>query len=295
MDRPDLFLYSDASDTGWGASLDDLHLSGLWSLLCSSFSINHRELLAVLYAVQGFLPSRRGRVVAVYSDNTTALAYLRKQGGTRSSTLNAVAQSILRLCESSRIRLLPQFIPGHLNVLVDSLSCRSQVLSSEWTLCPEAFCELLCRWPATIDLFAMLLNHRLPAYFSPMVDPQSAGMDAMLQPWDGLQAYAFPPFSLLPRVLAKVQQSRGLELTLVAPFWPQHPWFPDLLELLVEVPFFLPRRRDLLKQPHFHHYHQNLPVLQLTAYRISSDSRVIPASLRRWLVSLPTAVVAPRE
>ena len=58
----------------------------------------------------------------------------------------------------------------------------------------------------------------------------------------------------------------------MAPFWPQHPWFPDLLELLVAVPFFLPRRRDLLKQPHFHHYHQNLPVLQLTAWRISQRS-----------------------
>ena len=66
----------------------------------------------------------------------------------------------------------------------------------------------------------------------------------------------------VPCVLSKVRQSRGLELTLVAPFWPQHPWFPDLL---VEIPFFLPRRWDLLKQLHFHHYHQNLRVLQPTA------------------------------
>ena len=109
-------------------------------------------------------------------------------------------------------------------------------------------------------------------------------------PWDGLQTYASPPFSLISRVLVNVRQSRGLQLTLVAPFWPQHPWFPYLLELLVEVPFFLPRRRDLLRQPHFHHYHQNLPVLQLTAFRISSDPLVIPDSLQRWLVSLPTAV-----
>ena len=130
-DRPDLFLYSDASDAGWGAALGDLHLSGLWSPLCSRFSINHRELLAVLYAVQGFLPSLRGRLVAVYSDNSTALAYLREQGGTRSSTLNAVAQELLRLCEFHSIRLLPQFIPGHLKVLADSLRRRSQVLGSE--------------------------------------------------------------------------------------------------------------------------------------------------------------------
>ena len=56
--------------------LGDPHLSGLWSPLCSSFSINQRELLAILYEVQGFLPHLRGRTVAVYSDNSTALAYL---------------------------------------------------------------------------------------------------------------------------------------------------------------------------------------------------------------------------
>ena len=222
-DHPDLFLYSDASDAGWGAALGELHLSGLWSPVCSTFSINHRELLAVLFVVQGFPPSLRGRIVALYSNNSTALAYLGKQGGTRSSTLNAVAQELLRLCKAHFIRLLPQFIPGHLNVLADSLSHRSQVLGSEWTLSPQAVHDLLRRWPATIDLFATSLNHRLPVYFSPMFDPQSAGTDAMLQSWDGLQACAFPPFGLLPRVLAKFRRSRGLELTLVAPFWPQHP------------------------------------------------------------------------
>ena len=110
-------------------------------------------MLAILYAVQGFLPSLRGRLVALYSYNSTALAYLRKQGGTRSSSLNAVAQELLRLCKSQSVRLLPQFIPGHLSVLADSLRCCSQVLGSEWTLCPQAVEELLHRWPATIDLF----------------------------------------------------------------------------------------------------------------------------------------------
>ena len=124
-----------------------------------------------------------------------------------------------------------------------------------------------------------------------MVDPQSAGTDAMLQSWDSLQAYAFPPFGLISRVMAKVRHSRGLELTLVALFWPQHPWFPDLLELLLEIPFFLPRRRDLLRQPHFHHSHKNLSMLQLTVYCISSDPHIMPVSLQWWLVSLPTAAV----
>ena len=262
---------------------------------CSSFLINHRELLAVLYRVQGFLPLLRHRSVSLFADNTTALAYLRNQGGTHSSLLNSVTQAVLRLCEVHRVKLVVQFIPGRLNVLADTLSCRSQVLGSEWTLCFLAFRDLLLLWPATIDLFATSLNHCLPVYFSPMYDPQSVGTDAMMQPWDGLQAYAFPPFGLLQRIIAKVRQSRGLELTLVAPFWPQHPWFPDLLELLVAVPVFLPRRKDLLRQPHFQRFHQKLRVLQLTAYRILSDPPAPSASLRRWLDSLPAADAPPPE
>ena len=40
--------------------------------------------------------------------------------------------------------------------------------------------------------------------FSPCRDPLSAGTDALLQSWDGLLACAFPPWSVLPRVLAKL-------------------------------------------------------------------------------------------
>ena len=67
-------------------------------------------------------------------------------------------------------------------------------------------------------------------------------------------------------------------MTLIAPFWPQREWFPGLLELLSDVPITLSSRKDLLRQPHFHCFHQNLPMLQLTAWRLSSDSPVRPAS-----------------
>ena len=48
-----------------------------------------------------------------------------------------------------------------------------------------------------VDLFATSLNHRLPMYFSPMVDPQSAVTDAMLQWWAGsrrMPSLPPPPF-----------------------------------------------------------------------------------------------------
>ena len=123
LPRPDLVLYTGASDMGWGASLGSDHLSSWWSRDISLYSINHRELLAIFLAIRGFLPLLRGQTVSLFTDNTSALSYLRKEGVTRSSTLNEVAQATLRLCESSGLRLLPQFVPGRLNVLADSLSC----------------------------------------------------------------------------------------------------------------------------------------------------------------------------
>ena len=151
--------------------------------------------------------------MSLFTNNTTALSYLRKEGGTRSSTLNSVAEAILCLCEANGVRLLPQFVPGHLNVLADSLSRGSQVLGSEWTLCMDVCLELFRRWSVAVDLFATSLNHRLQVYFSPMANRQAAGIEAMLQSWDHLQAYAFPPFGFIQRVLTKVRQSRNLKLT----------------------------------------------------------------------------------
>ena len=56
-----------------------------------------------------------------------------------------------------------------------------------------------------------------------------------------------------------------------------------------------PTAEDLLRQPHFHRFHQNLRVLRLTAFCISSDPPVPSATLCQWLVSLPTAGGVPPE
>ena len=163
---PDALLYSDASDTGWGASLEGTHVSGLWQGEQSSLSINARELLAVELALES-LHSQLHDLQVAFVDNSTALAYLKKAGGTRSQVLNDIAQRIFRKCEEWSITLLPQFIPGKLNVMADTLSRRNQTLGSEWTLHQEVVDDLIHRWPANIDLFATAINFRLPAYSAP--------------------------------------------------------------------------------------------------------------------------------
>ena len=115
--------------------------------------------------------------------------------------------------------------PGSNNVLADALSRPHQLPHSEWSLNLTVFQSLRRLWPVQIALFATSDNHHCSIYFSPFRDPMSAGTDAFLQSWDGLQAYAFPPVPIIPRVLAKLRASTGTELTLVAPHWAQRPWF----------------------------------------------------------------------
>ena len=210
---PDVSFSSEASD--------EHHASGLWSPLQAALSINLRELLAVQYGLLALEHLLVGLSVVVFCDNTTTVAYLRRSGGTFSSTLNATAREILLWAETNRVRLLPQFIMGSSNVTADILSRPNQVIESEWTLHQEVVDHLVHKWPAVIDLFVTSLTARLPVYFSPASDSRAAGTDALLQPWDNLQAYGFPPIAIIRRVLVKLRSSRNCELILIAPFWPQ--------------------------------------------------------------------------
>ena len=134
LPTPDVSFFSDASDVGWGALVGEHHASGLWSPLQKTLSINMRELLAVQYGLKAFKHLLVGLSVALFCDNTTTVAYLRRSGGTFSSTLNTTAREILLWAESHRVRLLPQFIMGSSNVTADALSRPNQVIGSEWTL-----------------------------------------------------------------------------------------------------------------------------------------------------------------
>ncbi|XP_068243745.1 uncharacterized protein [Palaemon carinicauda] len=95
MKSPDLVLCSDALGTGWGATLNKLEVSGLWSETQKSLHINHKELLAVLLALKSFEELVTNKVVQVNADNTTALAYISKQGGTHSISLYETSKNLL--------------------------------------------------------------------------------------------------------------------------------------------------------------------------------------------------------
>ena len=107
---------------GWGAHLDCQVVSGLWDPQQPALSIDAREQLAIQLGLFQFRSALQGRTVAVFCGNTTAVPYLRGEGGTRSPLLNTLAQEFLRWTESLSTRLAPQFLPGSDNVLADAVS-----------------------------------------------------------------------------------------------------------------------------------------------------------------------------
>ena len=172
---------------------------------------------------------------------------------------------------------VPLYTPGSTvpsglqHVLADALSRPHQLPHTEWSLNMTVFLYLRRLWPVQIVLFATSANHRCSIYFSHFRDPVSACTDAFLQSWEGLQAYAFPPVAIIPRVLATLRASTGTELTLLAPHWAQRLWFSDLVQLSLAPPVILPSRPDLLRLPRSRHLYPDLRRLRLHAWRLSSD------------------------
>ena len=76
-----LQIFTDASNEGWGAHLDDHTARGTWSLPESKLHINHLELKAVFLALKEFRTLVCNKTVLIATDNTTVVAYITKEGG----------------------------------------------------------------------------------------------------------------------------------------------------------------------------------------------------------------------
>ena len=245
--RHALQIFTDASKEGWGAHLSEFTARGSWSVPESKLHINYLELKAVLLALKEFQDLCVDKIVLVATDNTTVVAYINKEGGMRSGPLCALLWRILTWCSQRQVTLKARHIPGHLNVIADKLSRLGQTIQTEWSLLPEVFQQICNRWHwPQIDLFATRFNHKLPQFVSPVPDSLAVAVDALTLPWDDLDAYAFPPTAILGKVVEKLLDSPCKRLILIAPGWPNMPWFWDLVTMSSQVPLSLPNLPSLL-------------------------------------------------
>ena len=92
----------------------------------------------------------------------------------------------------------------------------------------------------------------------------------------------FPPVSLLGKVVSKLSDHLYKRVILIAPGWPNMPWFWDLVELSSQIPLCLPSHPDLVTQPFNKARHRNLTNLNLHAWLLEPRLSRSKGSLAQW-------------
>ncbi|CAJ0942035.1 unnamed protein product [Ranitomeya imitator] len=154
------------------------------------------EIVQTFLGIQ--LDSIHGTNVRIYSDNSTAVAYLNRQGGTKSGSLMTIAANIFQLAEAHLTSLTALHIKGVENIRADYLS-RNELRQGEWTLNKSIFRRITEAWGIPqIDLFATRDNRQVQRFASLNTRDHPDMLDSLHHPWRFRLAYAFPPMSLIP-------------------------------------------------------------------------------------------------
>ena len=283
--EPDIVITTDASSTGWGCSLGQKRTGGHWTRDEAQHHINYLELLAVFLAIQTFSDSLIGKHVKVMIDNMTALTDINHMGTSKSAMRNELTKSLWLWCLERNIWLTAVHIPWVDNIEADQQSRLSNT-STEWSLNKHVFQDAICRLGVTpdIDLFASRINYQLKPYVSFHPDPGAIAVNAFHMSWKHFQAYIFPPFCLISRILQKVQEEQ-CTVVAVVPRWPTQVWWPKLTSQLIALPILLPKKKTTLILPsNPEATHPLHPHLELILCLLSGN----PSKVRAFQQLLPT-------
>lgn len=241
-------IFSDASLTGWGAYCQGEKTHGWWNLDERNENINMLELRAAFNALKCFASNYQSCQVLLRIDNTTAISYINRMGGVQFKNLSEIAKEIWQWCEKKNLWIFASYIKSKDNFIADK---ESRILppETEWELNNKYF-QLIAEKYGNfdIDLFATSVNNKCDKFVSWFKDPNSIAIDAFTISWTKHYFYAFPPFSIILKVLNKIIHDKA-EGILIIPLWPTQPWFPLFLELLIEKPYYLSPKKDLLISP----------------------------------------------
>lgn len=266
--RYDAILCSDASLQGWGGFCGEIRTGGMWSSTEQAFHINWLELKACWLSLKALAPPLC-KTIMVKLDNTCAMYYIQNKGG-RIKELDHLAKQVWLWCRNRKLDLKATYLPGVLNQVADHES-RHFKLSSEWSLNPTCF-EIITQHfgVPSVDLFASRLNYKVDQYVAWRPDPDSSATDAFCQDWSEFSlCYAFPPFSLVGKVVNKCIADKA-ELLLVAPFWTTQYWFPMVMDCVISYPLPLPANHDTVFLPNrLDMRHPIIGILNLHCFRLS--------------------------
>ena len=246
-------LATDASgNIGYGShSSNGGFIQGTWSRDQSDLHINYKELYGAFVGVQTFM--QEGDCMEILLDNKSAVYYVNRMGGTRSTCLNQLARSLWKLALNRRGWLIAKWLPRQLNQTADLLS-KTHLNVWEISVSPETLDYLWGMWfEPTIDLFASKKCHVTRPYCSLKRDSLSLGDSFNLKTWPD-KAYAFPPTPVIQMVVDRILRDRVPSLILIVPKWPGALWWGQISQMLVSNPIPLSQASlcqvEGLKLPH---------------------------------------------
>ncbi|XP_035712588.1 uncharacterized protein LOC110855835 isoform X1 [Folsomia candida] len=259
-------ITSDASLSGWGAHCGELRAKGRWATEHIDLHINVLELWGAFYALKSFVNKTNVHVL-IRVDSSTAMAYINRQGGCKSTQCFSVAKLIWQWCENRGIIITATWINTKENYTADKLS-RAEKDASDFMLGTNYFTKLTKKFGCpNMDLFASYQTKQCNEFYSWKPDPFSIGVDAFTYEWeDGF--YAFPPFNMIGRVINKIIQDK-CEGIVVAPMWPTQAWFPLYQKIAKSNIIELGPNKNLLFDPYSRKPHQINSKLKLMAAVLS--------------------------
>ena len=245
----DITIYTDASKTGWGISDGIIPSGGIWSTDDALKHINVLELEANYIGVVTYCKDKHYKHARIMTDNSTAISYINNMGGTKSADCNRIAQKIWKWAIEEKIWISAAFVPGKENKTADEKS-RKFNEAIEWMLNPDVFLKITKTFGIPdVDLFATRINRQIDTYVSWLPEPEAKAIDAFSIKWDTGFIYMFPPFSLIGKVLAKVEREKA-NVLLIIPDWPTQTWYPQIWKLVSIPPLHLKPSQKLLVLAH---------------------------------------------
>uniref|UniRef100_A0ABD2VUB2 Uncharacterized protein n=1 Tax=Trichogramma kaykai TaxID=54128 RepID=A0ABD2VUB2_9HYME len=174
-------------------------------------------------------------------------------GGTFSKNLSLAAKEIWTWCEERKLWIFASYISSKDNAIADFESRRLEP-ETEYELNKASFLHL-CRefGDPEIDLFASLSNAKCSCYLSWKKDPGSIAVDAFTINWQKYFFYAFPPFSIILRVIRKIKHDKATGI-LVVLNWPSQPWYPLFKNMLVSDMIILEPKHNLIHSSSKEHH-----------------------------------------
>lgn len=279
--HPDIVVESDASHLGWGAVCNGQSAGGRWTTIETQQHINFLEMQAAFFAIRIFCNDFKNKHVRIMIDNTTAVAYINNMGGSHSLPCNSISKEIWEWCLKRSIWLSAAHLPGIENVAADKAS-RVFHDNTEWMLNRFIFEKITVKlFKPKLDLFASRINNQLDKYVSWKPDPGAYAIDAFTLDWSIDTFFAFPPFSLLGRVVQKIEHDQA-EGIVIVPNWPSQPWYPQVMRLAVTAPLILPGGKNMLELPYdTMKIHPLYPKLVLLACHLSGHHCKVKVSQRK--------------